>query len=774
VTTVRFGSKGKTLERLAAVVTAAKVLPQVRFDAAEWTAGRDAVLARLDVWKDRVLVVRSSAKSEDGATASQAGRFTSVLGVTGIPALGDAIDAVVRSYGAGSTGDQVFVQPMLCDVRMSGVAFTRDAATGSPYFVVNYDAASGRTDTITGGTGRDIRTFYAFEDAPIDPAHPLAGVIALGRELQRLLAHDAIDFEFAIAQDGQLYLLQARPLVLPNPSPAGPGVLAGALARIEQKIAEGMAPHPYLFGSRTVYGVMPDWNPAEIIGVRPRPLALSLYKDVITDSVWAYQRNNYGYRNLRSFPLLVTFGGLPYIDVRVSFNSFVPADVDPALAERLVNYYIQRLVDSPGHHDKVEFEIIQSCYTFDLPARLARLREHGFGDDDCARLSDSLRRLTNTIIHSETGLWLTDIGKIAELERRRVRILASALPKAAQIYWLLEDCKRYGTLPFAGLARAGFIAVQMLRSLVETGVLTADDYQRFMNSLDTVGSRLGKDFATLGRDAFLETYGHLRPGTYDILSPRYDEAPERYFDWSRRQALPAPGAPFVLSLAQLNETSRLLRQHGIDQDGIGLFNFIKAAIEGRESSKFAFTRSLSDALRIFRELGEECGLSADDCSYADIACIHRLNASSENVADELRRSVDDGRARHAITRSLVMPPLVIDPRDAYAFEIGDGEPNFVTLASATGRVAFVDEGLDRLRGSVLFIPSADPGYDWVFAHDIAGFVTMYGGANSHMAIRAAELNLPAVIGAGEVLFKRWAAARVLELDCANRQVRAIQ
>ena len=71
---------------------------------------------------------------------------------------------------------------------------------------------------------------------------------------------------------------------------------------------------------------MPDWNPAEIIGVRPWPLSLSLYRELITDAIWAYQRDNYGYQNLRSFPLLVSFHGLPYIDVRVSFNSFVPRD----------------------------------------------------------------------------------------------------------------------------------------------------------------------------------------------------------------------------------------------------------------------------------------------------------------------------------------------------------------------------------------------------------------------------------------------------------------
>ena len=35
---------------------------------------------------------------------------------------------------------------------------------------------------------------------------------------------------------------------------------------------------------------MPDWNPAEIIGIKPKPLALSLYKGLITDSIWSQQR----------------------------------------------------------------------------------------------------------------------------------------------------------------------------------------------------------------------------------------------------------------------------------------------------------------------------------------------------------------------------------------------------------------------------------------------------------------------------------------------------
>ena len=43
-----------------------------------------------------------------------------------------------------------------------------------------------------------------------------------------------------------------------------------------------------------------------------------------------------------------------------------------------------------------------------------------------------------------------------------------------------------------------------------------------------------------------------------------------------------------------------------------------------------------------------------------------------------------------------------------------------------------------------------------------------------MAIRAGELGLPAVIGSGEVLYRRWSQANCLSLDCAGRRVDIIK
>ena len=52
-------------------------------------------------------------------------------------------------------------------------------------------------------------------------------------------------------------------------------------------------------------------------------------------------------------------------------------------------------------------------------------------------------------------------------DMRPCRHLTSLTDK---IYWLLEDTKRYGTLPFAGLARVGFIAMQLLQSIRDVGI----------------------------------------------------------------------------------------------------------------------------------------------------------------------------------------------------------------------------------------------------------------------------------------------------------------
>jgi phosphohistidine swiveling domain-containing protein len=287
---------------------------------------------------------------------------------------------------------------------------------------------------------------------------------------------------------------------------------------------------------------------------------------------------------------------------------------------------------------------------------------------------------------------------------------------------------------------------------------------------------LSADFSALDRAEFLCRYGHLRPGTYDILSPRYDEDPERYFCWERErgsgQARSGEGR-FALSLEQLRCGRDLLEEHGIELDVIDLFEFIKAAIEGREYSKFVFTRSLSEMLSTIAVLGEEHGLSREDCAYADVQALASVYSSSADVGEVLRRSIDLGRSRYAFTERTSLPQLITEPDEVWAFHVSSSQPNFVTRKAVTAQVTVDVSQRTGLSQRIVLIASADPGYDWIFNEDIAGFVTQFGGANSHMAIRAAELGIPAVIGAGERMFRQLSKASHVHLDCANRLVRVL-
>ena len=775
---MKFGTKAETLEKLSRVLSSAKILPQIMLTVREWESNQQNIIQKLKdkKWQDIPLVVRSSAIDEDNKESSQAGKYLSIQNVLLEETLIDSVNKVIESYSQTNENNQIFIQPFLKDVLISGVAFSKDPSTGSPYIVINFDDKSGSTCTVTSGSTNDLETFYYFKKSPIPAPPELQKIILLVNELEELFCTDSIDIEFVIDKSNELYLLQARPLVGKSQQVLDRNVHAKFLEHISKKIEAANKPQPNLLGSKIVYGIMPDWNPAEMIGVRPRPLALSLYKELITDNVWAYQRDNYGYRNLRSFPLLIDFCGVPYIDVRVDFNSFIPADIDDPLAEKLVNYYLNRLIEFPSYHDKVEFEIIFSCYPFDLNSNLLELTRKGFSKYDCEAISSSLRKLTNNIIHNDHGLWKKDIEKISILEEHYKKIINSDLDIPSKIYWLLEDCKRYGTLPFSGLARAAFVAVQLLRSLVNIGIFKQEEYELFMLSLDSISSKMTRDFHKLSKEEFLSIYGHLRPGTYDILSARYDETPEEYFDWGKQKLQYEPGksVSFGLNKDQIKKISYLLKEHKLDCSIDQFFNFIKSAIEGREYAKFIFTRSLSDSLSLFKELGKQNGFSTDDCSYANISCISKLYSSSADIETALKSSIKEGKESYKLTQQVLLPPVITKSSDAWMFYIPPCEPNFVTLGKVAGHKVFHTDSKGKIVGNILLIPHADPGYDWVFSHGVAGLITMYGGANSHMAIRAAELGIPAAIGVGEMLYGKLSTSEMLEVDCANKLIKVIK
>jgi phosphoenolpyruvate synthase/pyruvate phosphate dikinase len=772
-----FSGKAKTLLALNGILKQSTVLPIKIFSVEEYRTEKKRVINDvINSFCNELIIVRSSAKNEDGFLNSNAGQFDSVLNVPSndFTQLEEAIETVIESFDINNPENEVFVQPMLKDVKISGVAFTSDLDTLAPYYIINYEEG-GKTNTITSGAEGLQKTYVCLKNVTCN-IQLFDDLISAFKEIEAIFNCNYIDVEFAVTHQNKIVIFQVRPISVKNKVDYSQIQLKEGLRRVEKKIQKLMKNHPNLLGKKSVFGVMPDWNPAEIIGIKPKPLALSLYKELITDSIWAYQRDNYGYRNLRSHPLLVSFLGVPYIDVRVDFNSFIPKQLDDKIAEKLVDFYIDKLIRIPSYHDKIEFEIVHSCYYLNINEKLKELTEFGFDENEINAIKDSLLNLTNNILDFESGLCRNDLNKIELLKVNYENIINSELSIIDKIYWLLEDCKRYGTLPFAGIARAAFIATQLLRSFVEKQIISSENYHNYLNSLNTITKDIQEDLYLINKkkikkDDFLLKWGHLRPGTYDILSPRYDESFDMYFN-----VLPenqTDKTSFRFDQHTLSIIDRELINAGLNITSTDFFSFVKMSIEGREYAKFIFTKSLSEVLKLIKVLGEKNSITIEELSYLDIKSIQKLYSelSHFKIEDILSDNIKSNKELYQYTKAVRLPSLILNPEEIYGFYLLNEEPNFITHKSITAQVLSENNLTDsEVEGKIIFIKSADPGYDYLFTKKIGGLVTQFGGANSHMAVRCAELGIPAIIGAGEKKFNEWLSYNLVTIDCKTKQV----
>ena len=769
----KLSSKAKTLELLSKVIKSAKVLPMFRFNVLSYENRQSKILNNIKEKFNGNLIIRSSSINEDNFQQSNAGKFVSIMDidVNDRKALKESIEKVIISFGKNKKkNDEIFVQPMLKNVTMSGVIFSCDIDTLSSYFVINYDE-SGSTNSVTSGNTNNLKSFICFKEKINIKSKKLKKIIKTSAECEKLFNNKFLDIEFAFSNE-QLYILQVRAIVSNKKEDLSNINLSKNLKKLEKKIQKLNTPHPNLLGNKTLFSVMTDWNPAEIVGLRPKRLALSLYKELITDETWAYQRDNYGYRRLRSHPILVSFLGVPFIDVRVSFNSFIPKTLDEKIATKLVNYYLNELSKNLNNHDKVEFEIIYSCYYFGLKEKLLKLLNYGFKKSELKNIEKSLVNLTNIIINTKSGLYKKDLNKSKLLSVKFNDIVNSDLSLIDKIYWLIKDVKRYGTLPFAGVARAGFIAIQILNSFVDKNIITKDEYNNFLKSLNTVSKQLSKDVQTLSKKNFLKIYGHLRPGTYDLLSPRYDESYNMYFK-NKNNKNQSKDDLFNFSVSQKNKISNLIIKNKLDTNFKELIIFIKESIEGREYVKFLFTKHLSQILKYVEQLGKKFKIKKKDLAYLDIQKIINLYSSLDHrdLKDIFENDINKNKEFYQHTKAIKLPNVIKNNKDIYNFFLDDNEPNFITLKRIKSEVVKENDLLSlNIKGKIICIKSADPGYDYLFAKNIGGLITCYGGANSHMAIRCAELGIPAVIGCGENAFKRYILEKNLEIDAANKQV----
>ena len=520
---------------------------------------------------------------------------------------------------------------------------------------------------------------------------------------------------------------------------------------------------------------MPDWNPAEIIGKHPYPLISSLYKKLVTDFAWIKARKIMGYcDNFSNKKLMEVYLGQSFIDVRKSFTSFMPNKVSPILKKKLVDHYIERLINNPSMHDKIEFEISINCFIFDFEKRLKKLCSGILNKREINFLKKRYKEIfEKNLYKNNEGSIFYNLKKINEMKTSY-----NIMKNENNLQKIINFTIKNGIIPFSILARHAFVAENILQSLYRLKIIEQDKIYNFKTSLETVTSKFLYDCNLLSKNMisfkkFKDRYGHLRPGTYDINSKNYSQFKKNFFINKKMNEKRKDN--FVLSNLKIKKINMLLKKNNLEIDYSDLFTYLKDGVESREYSKFIFTKYVDLILKKISKISETNYLSKKEISFLKIEEILRLNKNKISLKI-IKKTILKRRKDYKINKNIKLPILMVDSKNVDVIPFQVSSPNFIGNKKVTGKLIYIDNRINfkkqELNKKIVLIENADPGYDWLFNFNIKGLVTKFGGANSHMSIRCNELKVTAAIGVGEKIFEEIKNKDEIILDSILKKVEA--
>ena len=782
-------TKANTLQNLKTVLNFSRIEQLFVFTVTEWEENSKMILINISSLFKNEIVIRSSSLSEDQTEFSNAGHYISYLNTNPkdenevtkkISSIIDDYKVKDKSYKS----NQILIQNQTKDVEVSGVVFTRNQRSNTPYYLINYDDMTGSTESVTSGeVGKKIEIRKSLEIKKIK--EPWSLIINAVKEIELLLSGMVLDIEFAITKTNEVIIFQVRPLAANRKYH---GISDDIINEKIDHIKSTYIGIQIKKSQSTIYSDMAFWNPAEIIGDSPNYLAYSLYSYLITSSSWNTGLRTLGYREVDQ-NLMILFGSKPYINFDYSCLSLSPKSISKSLAFKLVNFYKNKLIKTPELHDKVEFEIIFNCFYFGIDKDFKELLKLGFSNSEILELKLGLRSITNSILGGYTEILSQDKASLDEMNSNRLNQLllintnSNWREKLIITKKLLADCKQKGTEVFSRAARLAFIGKKLLNSIKKQLPNYSNQIDLFYSNIKTIASELEFDFKNLGNeikniDKFMKKYGHLRPSSYNICQMTYGTSTE-YFDlsYSHKKAKSIKTTKDYKTPNNLiNRISKLCSSNLISSTGQNIFSFIEESTKSREIFKFEFTKNLSVALELLADAGAELGFSRTEMSCLDYYSLLTLNIETINKTELINiwNGLSKVRKQDSELHQLISLPQLIFSEDSFdIIESINTIPNFVTEKSILANIEILSEENQEnqdLKNKIIVLEKADPGYDWIFTKGISGLITKYGGAASHMSIRCAEFDLPAAIGCGALYFDKLKLNSKIILDCENKKI----
>jgi pyruvate,water dikinase len=747
-----------------------------------------------------VVAVRSSAIGEDGEAASYAGQFDTVLNVSSVAGLRDALRRCYASYwsaraiayrqrrGIDCAGMAVVFQRQI-EPEAAGVLFTRSPAGPDADRTLTIEYCEGLADALVSGAidpgrvvvARDTRAILA-DVAPGDGDGERARAAVL-RHLAELADvalgleesfGTPLDIEWAIGAGGTVWFVQARPITA-RTAAAGPSaaVVVWTNANVSENFPEPVSPLLYSIASIGYYHYFRNLGIA--FGVSRRRLAAM--DAPLRGIIGAHgARMYYNLTNIHSVLRMAPFGEV----LARAFNTFVGAD---------------RIASSPDDShawgggvlsQAIELGRIAVC-TVRQYARLdSRVRQFERTADAFAAAArpEDLATASLPALGRSIAAFLTIRGhrwKDASLADAAAMITFAGLER------MLTSCGHS-----RGTIRRLLRALPNLPSSAPP--LRLWDLSRFIRADAALNDLFATDAAHILRavrddhrfaafraelDRFLETWGFRSSRELMLTVPGLDEHPEPVIDLLKQYALLDGSSPELSMSEQAaerrRETARVLRSLAWRSpvraaSAWCLIRWTQRAVICRERVRLKqallYTRLRRVLLCVGDRLVERGTLrSRDDVFMLTVGEVLELIGGRSMFGGGVADLVALRRRQHERLSAVKPPDTFILPAGEVFGSRGEGEPTDsgpVAQGSAdqvlagstacggivTARAAVLGDVVEVSRltcGDVLVTRQTDPGWAPVFCL-VSGLVIERGGMLSHGAIIAREFGLPCVVG----------------------------
>ena len=689
------------------------------------------------------IMIRSNSSNEDLESSSNAGKYLSIgpISKKRIDDIKESWSQVLNSYEKDSN-QTVILQDYVKNAKIVSVLTSFKVGTDSLYR--SFSIYNGpETDAVTSGKYNQIKNFYIHRSINKLPKKydEYSIYLKVLIKLENLFGNKHLDIEMVLDNNFSPLLLQVRPLMERK---VNKDLIFTEKKIIEQNVKKYSALKETTkdrFGVNQLFSNMSDMNPAEMIGKKPDNVAFGLYKFMFTDSTWNIQRGEFGYRKYKPAKLMELFNNVAYINVNHSLNSFLTPSLQIDSCEKIIQHQLKKLKENPHLHDSIEFNISRSSYVFDT-------------EDEFAV------EYKNIISPGEIQKWHQDLIKIDRFNKSTLEKNNKVILKA---FSLLDENFQYSkkenikfirdnmALPFTHHSRLGFVYFAQLNNLLKKDVITEAQKNSLLLSVKSISTKMKSDAyqVKLGKkslSSFLDIYGHIRAGNYNLTSSNLKnnlEFTELLIQNSEKQ-----DENISLQKVIFSNIDKYFELNNIPYTAATWVEMFQTAIATRENSKFYYTKGIDGILNE----------------------IEKQNLSDKKFFQRLGIGFNEENTINLNLKNTLMPDLISSSDDFYLYEEMSKNGNYIGQGTVSGKVLLLDNYSNQpydLDNKIVAIPAADPGWDWIFNYKIKSLVTQYGGPNSHMAIRCAEHNIPAILGVGENNFSMISTSQSLSIDFSN-------